>query len=129
MMKEKMFSKTHEWIKIENNTAKVGITDHAQKELGEIVFIELPKIGDQISKSSVFATVESTKSASDVISPLSGEIIEINADLVNNPQWINESPYEKGWMITITLTDPRETESLFDEPAYREFVSQENSQH
>lgn len=119
------FSKTHEWAKIDNNTATIGITDYAQKSLGDIVFIELPKVKDKVKQAAQFGTIESTKAASELYSPLSGEVLEINKDLINNPQWVNESAQDKGWMIKIKIENNSELNSLMDEAAYKEFVAKE----
>jgi glycine cleavage system H protein len=119
------FSKTHEWAKIEANTAIIGISDYAQKSLGDIVFIELPKPGAKLKANSQFGTIESTKAASELYSPLSGEVIEINKDLINNPQWVNESPQERGWMLKIKVENSNEAVSLMDEAPYKEFVAKE----
>lgn len=125
-MPELKFTKSHEWSNIEGNKAKIGITDYAQSQLGDIVFIELPQVGEKIEKSSQFGTIESTKAASELYAPLSGEVIEVNEDLVNNPQWINASPLDKGWMLKINIADIQEAESLLDEASYKEFVEQES---
>lgn len=121
-MAELKFTKSHEWVKIEGDTAVVGITEHAQKELGDIVYIELPKKGDSIKQSAQFGTIESTKAASELYVPLSGKVIEINNELVNHPDWINESPFEKGWMIKIKIDSSDEIFSLMDEAEYKKFV-------
>lgn len=120
------FSKTHEWAKIENNTAVIGITEYAQKSLGDIVFVELPKIGAKVKQALQFGTIESTKAASELYAPLSGEVVEINKELANNPQWINEEPFDKGWMIKIKIESIKEPDSLLDEKTYREFVAKES---
>lgn len=119
------FSKTHEWAKIDNNIAVIGISEHAQKSLGDIVFIEPPKIKDRLRQGAQFGTIESTKAASELYSPLSGEVLEINKELINNPQWVNESPLEKGWMIKIKIENSDEVNNLMDEAAYKEFVAKE----
>lgn len=119
------FSKTHEWAKIDDNTAVIGISDHAQHSLGDIVFIDIPKIKDKIKAGAQFGTIESTKAASELFSPLSGEVIEINKDLINNPQWINESPLDRGWMVKIKIENNSEVNSLMDEAAYKDFVAKE----
>ncbi|MFA7677280.1 MAG: glycine cleavage system protein GcvH [Candidatus Omnitrophota bacterium] len=119
------FTKSHEWAKVDNDTAVIGITDYAQAQLGDIVFIELPKSGDSLKQSSQFGTVESTKAASELYLPLSGKVIEVNEDLINNPQWINEFPQEKGWMIKIKIENPVELDGLMDEVSYKEFVDKE----
>jgi glycine cleavage system H protein len=119
------FSKTHEWAKIEGNIAIVGISDHAQHELGDVVFVELPKIGAKVKQASLLTTVESTKAAAEVYAPLSGEVIEVNKSLSSGPQLVNESPYEKGWIVKIKIADPKESGNLMDEPAYKEFLKTE----
>ncbi len=119
------FSKTHEWAKIDANIAVIGISDHAQKALGDIVFIELPKIGAKLKANAQFGTIESTKAASELYSPLSGEVTEINKELLNNPQWVNESPFERGWMIKIKVENSNEPSSLMDEAVYKEFAAKE----
>lgn len=124
-MTDLKFTKSHEWVNIEDSHAKIGITDYAQSQLGDIVFIELPQPGEKIEKSSQLGTIESTKAASELYAPLTGEVIEANEDLANNPQWINESPYDKGWMLKIKITKSQELETLLDEASYKEFVEKE----
>jgi glycine cleavage system H protein len=119
------FSKTHEWAKIDNNTATIGISDYAQHSLGDIVFIEMPKVKDKVKALAQFGTIESTKAASELYSPLSCEVIEINKDLLNNPQWVNESPLERGWMMKIKMDNNSEADNLMDEAAYKDFVAKE----
>ncbi len=126
-MSELKFTESHEWVKIDNATALVGITDYAQKQLGDIVFIELPSPGARVKRRSQFGTVESTKAASELYSPLSGEVIEVNKGLTDNPQWINESPFESGWMIKVKTEDRAELDALMDEAAYRQFLAKEDA--
>lgn len=116
------FTKSHEWAKIEGGNAIIGITDYAEHSLGDIVFVELPKAGTKIKQSAQFGTIESTKTASEMYAPLSGEVIEVNKDLINSPQWINEEPFGKGWMIKIKVADSKELNGLMDEVSYKEFV-------
>ncbi|MBP7088085.1 MAG: glycine cleavage system protein GcvH [Candidatus Omnitrophica bacterium] len=125
-MKGLRFTKTHEWINLTNQAGVIGITDYAQSQLGDIVFIELPRLGEKIKQSSKFGTIESTKAASELYSPVSGEVIAINKDLINNPQWINESPFENGWMLKIKIENPQELEQLMDEVAYQNFIKEES---
>lgn len=114
---------SHEWAELENeDIAKVGISDYAQKELGDVVFVELPELNKKVNKGDSIATVESTKAASEIYAPLSGKIIEVNEELVNNPQWINEDPYGKGWIFKIQLTDKGQWEQLMDENSYNDFI-------
>ncbi|MBU0694326.1 MAG: glycine cleavage system protein GcvH [Candidatus Omnitrophica bacterium] len=120
------FNKSHEWVKVEGDCAVIGISDYAQGELGDIVFVELPEVGVKISEGSSFGTVESTKAASEIFAPLSGEVIQANNDLVNNPQWVNEDPQGKGWMIKIKVENSKEMDNFMDEVAYKEFVDKES---
>jgi len=125
-MSDLKFTKAHEWVRVQGDIATVGITDYAQSQLGDIVFIELPKAGEKIKKASQFGTIESTKAASELYAPISGEVTQINNDLVNNPQWINESAFDKGWMAKVKLEDFAELDSLLDESAYKELVDKES---
>lgn len=116
------FTKDHEWIKIEGSEALIGITDYAQSELGEIVFVELPAVGESKDKETVFGTVEAVKAVSDLFMPASGEIIAVNTELENKPELINEDPYEGGWMIRIALKDVSETDNLMTAEQYKTFI-------
>lgn len=113
------FAKTHEWVKIEGDTATVGISDYAQKELGDIVFVELSQAGTQVEQSAQFGTIESTKAASELYIPVGGEIIEVNEELVSSPQLINEDAMGKGWLIKIKVSDLSQTAGLLNQEAYR----------
>jgi len=124
-MSDFKFTKSHEWVKVQGDTVVIGITDYAQSQLGDIVFIELPAIGEIIKKSSQFGTIESTKAASELYAPISGEVIQINNQLVNNPQWVNESALDKGWMAKVKLEDITELDNLLGEDAYKEFINKE----
>lgn len=119
------FTKTHEWVKIKEGSAVVGITDYAQHQLGDIVFIELPPAGSKLDKASQLGTLESTKAAVEIYIPLSGEVKEVNNEVINNPQWINQDPFNKGWMVKIKIEKPEEIEQLLDESAYKEFIEKE----
>ena len=99
------YSKEHEWVLVEGGVATIGITDYAQEQLGDIVFVELPAIGDKVSKEDAFGVVESVKSVNDVYAPISGKVLEVNDDLPENPEMVNDDPYGDGWMIKIELTD------------------------
>jgi len=125
-MPDLKFTKSHEWVRVEGDVVTVGITDYAQSQLGDIVFIELPKPGDGIKKASQFGIIESTKAASELYAPISGKVTQINNDLVNNPQWINESALDKGWIAKVKLEDLTELDSLLDESAYKELVDKES---
>ena len=117
------YTKDHEWVKIENDVATVGITDFAQGELGDIVYIEVDSLGENLESESVFGTVEAVKTVSDLFMPLSGEIIEFNSELESSPELVNEDPYDSGWMIKIKLTDTNLTSHLLDSKQYKDLVS------
>lgn len=116
------FTDEHEWIDLEGDTATVGITDYAQGQLGDIVFIELPEIGTQLEKGGDAAVVESVKAASDVYAPISGEVVESNAALEDDPALVNTSPEEEGWCFKLTIADKGELEGLMDAKTYKAFV-------
>ncbi|NQX95579.1 MAG: glycine cleavage system protein GcvH [Erythrobacter sp.] len=116
------FTDEHEWIDVEDDTATVGITDYAQEQLGDIVFVELPASGTQLDKGGDAAVVESVKAASDVYAPITGEVTEGNAALEDEPALVNSSPEEDGWFFRMTVADKAELEGLMDEAAYKEFV-------
>lgn len=118
------YTKDHEWAKIEGDTAIVGITDFAQKELGDIVFVEIETVGETCEKEEIFGTVEAVKTVSDLFMPLSGEIIEKNEELDNSPEAINKDPYGEGWMIKIKFSDPSEVNELLNAAAYKELIEE-----
>lgn len=117
------FTEDHEWIEVDGDAATVGITDYAQGQLGDIVFVEVPEEGKELAKGDDAAVVESVKAASDVYAPVSGVVIEGNSDLDDNPALVNEDPEGEGWFFKMTLTDPSELEALMDEAKYEAFVS------
>ncbi|GGG54391.1 glycine cleavage system H protein [Croceivirga lutea] len=119
---ELKYTKDHEWVKIEGDTATVGITDFAQKELGDIVYVEVETVDESLDKDEVFGTVEAVKTVSDLFLPLTGEIIEFNSDLEDEPEKVNTDPYGEGWMVKIKISDSSEIESLLDNEAYKELV-------
>jgi glycine cleavage system H protein len=116
------FTDEHEWIDVEDDTATVGITDYAQEQLGDIVFVELPEVGSALDKGGDAAVVESVKAASDVYAPISGEVSELNESLEEEPQLVNSSPEEDGWFFKMTIGDAGELADLMDEAAYKEFL-------
>ncbi|MGB7406090.1 MAG: glycine cleavage system protein GcvH [Pacificimonas sp.] len=116
------FTEEHEWVSVEGDTGTVGITDYAQDQLGDVVFVELPDVGKMIEKGGEAAVVESVKAASDVYAPISGEIVEVNDALEDEPALVNSSPEESGWFVKLTLSDKSELEELMDEKAYKAFV-------
>lgn len=113
------YTSEHEWIRVEGNEAFVGITDYAQSELGEIVFVDVDTIGEQIGQGEVFGSVEAVKTVSDLNMPVSGEVLEFNEALNDQPELVNNDPYGEGWMIKISIADPAELESLMDAAAYQ----------
>ncbi|MEN3749343.1 glycine cleavage system protein GcvH [Sphingomonas sp. HF-S3] len=117
------YTEDHEWVEVDGDTGTVGISDYAQGQLGDIVFVEVPDEGREVTKGDEAAVVESVKAASDVYSPVTGTVIEGNAALADTPELVNEDPEGDGWFFKLTLSDPSEVEKLMDEPAYREFVS------
>ncbi|MFX1568791.1 MAG: glycine cleavage system protein GcvH [Promethearchaeota archaeon] len=123
--KELKYTSTHEWIKIENSVAIVGITDYAQHQLGDIVFVELPEVGMVFEKGSNAAEIESVKAVGDLLMPLSGEIIEINQNLVDDPGLVNSSPFSKGWMIKIEYSHPSEITELLSADNYKQLIQKE----
>ena len=119
------YSKEHEWVATEDSVATIGITDHAQDQLGEIVFVELPAVGEKISKDDPFGVVESVKAVSDIYAPISGTVIEINEGLPETPEVVNEDPYGDGWLIKVKMTDPSDLEDLMDGEEYAELIARE----
>lgn len=117
-----LYTKDHEWIRIDGDQAVIGITDFAQSELGDIVYVEVETIGETLDKEAVFGTVEAVKTVSDLFMPLSGEILELNSELNDQPQLVNNDPYEKGWMIKIRLTNPSEVDQLLKADNYKSLV-------
>ena len=118
------YTKEHEWVRIDGDRATVGITDYAQSQLGDITFVELPQVGGKVSQSKELTVVESVKAATDIFAPLSGEVIEVNASLEDEPEKINASPYEDGWICRIRIADPSEAEALLDHKAYASLVEE-----
>jgi glycine cleavage system H protein len=117
------YHEEHDWARIDGDIATFGITWYAQDQLGEVVFFDLPEVGKQVRKGDPYAEVESVKAVSDVIAPLSGEIVEVNGALSNGPEAINDDPYEGGWMVRVRLSDPSEVDSLMDAAAYQESLN------
>jgi glycine cleavage system H protein len=118
------YTKDHEWIKIAGSLGTIGITDYAQHELGDVVFVELPKVGARIKAGESFGSVESVKAVSDIFSPVSGEITEINSALADAPEKINHDPHGAAWLVRIKLNDPKEASSLMDAKAYQAYVDE-----
>ncbi len=123
--KELKYAKTHEWIKVEKEMGTVGITDYAQEQLTDVVFVELPKIGGVVSQGEAVAVVESVKSVSDIYAPVSGEITEVNKELENKPGLINKEPYGKGWIFKLKIKDSKELDSLLSAEGYEKSIKAE----
>ncbi len=119
------YSKEHEWVRISGNVATIGITDYAQEQLGEIVFVELPDEGEPLRKDDTFGVVESVKSVNDIFAPVSGRVIEINEPLVDSPGTLNEEPYGEGWLIKVEMSDPNDLKSLMSAESYQAYIKEE----
>ncbi len=120
------YTKEHEWSRIDGNRVVVGITDFAQDELGDVVFVELPAPDSSVEANVPFGVVESVKAVSDLFSPITGTVVEVNINLENSPELVNESPYDQGWMIVIEASDPAEFDSLLDASAYQQYIQEES---
>ncbi len=118
------YSADHEWVKVEGKQAVIGITDYAQQELGDIVYLELPDVGTEVVVEEEVTEIESTKTTSPVLAPVSGKIIEINEELKESPQLINEDPYGKGWIATLKMTNPDDLDSLMSAKEYEEYITE-----
>ena len=123
--KELRYTEEHEWVKIEGEKVRIGITDFAQEELGDIVFVELPEVGSTVSADEPFGSVESVKTVSELYAPVSGKIIEINEELIENPEYVNESAYDKAWMIVIEPSDMSELKKLMTAEQYEEMINED----
>jgi len=122
---ELKYTEEHEWVLVEDDVATIGVSDFAQDQLGDIVFVELPEVGDTLEVGDSFGVVESVKAVSDVYAPANGEVVEVNESLPDEPEALNNSPYEDGWMIKLKLSDSTDLDSLMDVSAYQEFVEKD----
>ena len=118
------YATSHEWIKVDGETGTVGITDHAQHELSDVVYVDLPKVGTKVAAGAVIAVIESVKAASDIYSPASGEVTDVNAELVKKPELVNGEPYGAAWLFKLKLANPAETENLKDAAAYKTMIGE-----
>jgi glycine cleavage system H protein len=116
--KDLRYSEEHEWVKVEGDKVRIGITDFAQDELGDIVFVELPEVGDDLEADEPFGSVESVKTVSELYAPVSGKVVEVNEELDDNPEYVNESPYEKAWMVVVEPSDTSEIDNLMNADDY-----------
>ncbi|MEI6806700.1 MAG: glycine cleavage system protein GcvH [Myxococcaceae bacterium] len=119
------FTKEHEWALVEGNEATIGITDHAQHSLGDVVYLELPEPGKKLEKHKIFGVVESVKAVSDLFSPISGSVIKTNQELVQNPEQVNQDPMGKAWMVKVSMDNPSELDSLMNSEAYQKYLKEE----
>lgn len=122
---ELRYTEEHEWVLVEDDIATIGITDFAQDQLGDVVFVELPEIGDELEAGKTFGVVESVKAVSDVYSPLTGEVVEVNDELPDEPEMVNNSPYEDGWMVKLRIASKDELDGLMDASDYQDFIEQD----
>ncbi len=122
--KDLRYSEEHEWVKVEDGKVRIGITHFAQSELGDIVFVELPQVGDEIKTDDPFGSVESVKTVSELYAPISGTVVEVNADLEDSPEFVNESPYEKAWMIVVEPADASEVDKLMTAEQYEQMTAE-----
>lgn len=123
------YTKDHEWIKADGSTGTIGITDYAQAQLGDVVFVESPKVGAKLKAGATFGTVESVKAVSEIYSPVSGEVTEINAALADAPEKINSDPHGDAWLIKVRLDDPKELNALMDSVAYQAYIVEKDKEH
>jgi glycine cleavage system H protein len=124
--KENLYSKDHEWIYVEGEVGTIGVTDYAQKELGDVVYVDLPEVGDTFDLNEPFGSVESVKAVSEVFCPISGEIVDVNGDLQDTPELINESPHENAWMIKVRIDNPDELKELLSAEEYEEYIQEQS---
>jgi glycine cleavage system H protein len=124
---EFQYTKDHEWIRVDGDTGTIGITDHAQKELGDIVYVELPKSGDPVTAAETFGTVESVKAVSEIYSPVTGEVTAVNSKLQDHPELLNSDPHAGAWLIRVQLSDPNEVEKLMSAEEYEAYIRESES--
>ncbi|HXG21079.1 MAG TPA: glycine cleavage system protein GcvH [Methylomirabilota bacterium] len=126
--KDLRYSREHEWVAVEEGIATIGITDYAQEQLGDVVYVELPEVGAQVTKDEPFGVVESVKAVSDVFAPVSGTVVEVNGPLADSPETVNEDPYGDAWMIRVEMSDPSELDELLTAAEYLTFVEEEKEE-
>jgi glycine cleavage system H protein len=122
-----LYSKDHEWIQVQDNVGTIGITDYAQHELGDVVYVDLPEVGDAFEANEPLGSVESVKAVSEVFCPVGGEVTEVNSKLEENPELINESPHQKAWMVKVRLTSPEELKELLSSEEYEEYLQEQSA--
>ena len=121
------YNESHEWVRQEDDVATIGITDYAQSEIQDIVYVELPEVGTELTQKTEFGVIESVKAAFDLYAPVSGEVIEVNESLLDAPEQVNESPYDDGWFLKIRMTDPSELDALLDAGSYQTHIEAEHA--
>ncbi|KAL7131306.1 hypothetical protein ABFS83_13G189200 [Erythranthe nasuta] len=129
VLKDLKYADSHEWVKVEGNSATIGITDHAQDHLGDVVYVELPEAGTEVTQGDSFGAVESVKATSDINSPISGKVVEVNSKLNESPGLVNASPYENGWIIKVEIATSDELNNLMDSEKYSKFCEEEDAKH
>jgi glycine cleavage system H protein len=125
---ELRYSKEHEWVRVEGGIAAVGITDHAQDQLGDLVYLDLPKVGTAVRQSEKLGEIESVKAVSDLVSPVSGEVAERNEEAIKSPELVNQDPYGRGWLVKVTLSDESEVDGLLTAEQYEELIAKEQAE-
>mgnify|MGYP001054804217 CR=1 FL=1 len=123
---EYLYTKDHEWVHVQGGIATVGITDYAQHELGDVVYVDLPEVGDSFEASEPFGSVESVKAVSEIFCPFSGEVVEVNAQLEDSPETVNQSPHERAWMIKLRMSNPDELKELLSSEEYEEYLQEQS---
>jgi glycine cleavage system H protein len=121
-----LYTKEHEWARLKGNVAQIGITRFAVEQLGDVTQVELPREGEQVTKDEVFGTVESVKAVSDLFAPLSGKVLKVNSPLSDSPEYVNDDPYDEGWMLEVELSNPGETQQLMNAEQYRAFLAEQD---
>ncbi|XP_062094953.1 glycine cleavage system H protein 2, mitochondrial [Humulus lupulus] len=129
VVKDFKYADSHEWVKVDGNSATVGITDHAQDHLGDVVYVELPEVGASVTQGESFGAVESVKASSDIYSPVSGKVTEVNEELSTSPGLVNGSPYENGWIMKVEISESSEVKNLMDSDQYSKFCEEEDAKH
>ena len=125
---ELLYTKDHEWVRVKGEQATVGITDHAQHQLGDVVYVELPKVGDKFESGEPFGSVESVKAVSEIYMPLSGSVVEVNGSLNDTPEKVNEDPYGDGWMVVLEMENPSQADGLLTAAEYEDYIKEEASE-
>lgn len=125
---ELSYTKDHEWVRVKGDSATIGITDHAQNQLGDVVYVELPKVGEKFESGEPFGSVESVKAVSEIYMPLGGEVTQMNTALADSPELVNEDPYGKGWMIELKIADSSEIDGLLSAAEYEDYLKEEASE-